>query len=280
MTRPALLARLLTWWSDLRCQGGVDYLTKDQAIALNLLPTSSLDVSPVNPDQVAMFYCGKWGKKCERCTCFKTMRKRFPRGGDWEWDLKMVFGATKRESNRDNRDGKAAEINNANVNMRDVTRDQSGVTGRDCHLEPVHIPIAPSVEHAQNSTDQSDSQRAGLKDCRVHSSFPHGSAHYQRGYINLDQTMLTRVYTAMLVLLLAGILSTAYLLDGPSDIEAAQDTASAAADAAHTAKTEARFQRAASRACGSAGGWALINDNTVQCITRHGRQIITAGVAL
>ena len=65
-----------------------------------------------------------------------------------------------------------------------------------------------------------------------------------------------------------------------SRLAAASGVASAAADAAHTAKAQARFERAASRACGASGGFALVDSNTVQCITPHGRQTITAKVAL
>ena len=91
---------------------------------------------------------------------------------------------------------------------------------------------------------------------------------------------MTRPTTWLTAALLCLLLGSAYHLDGPSDIEAAQDTASAAADAAHAAKQQARFERAAARACGDTGGVALINDSSVQCITKHGRQTITAKVAL
>lgn len=98
--------------------------------------------------------------------------------------------------------------------------------------------------------------------------------------MNHDQTMLTRVYTAMLVFCLAGILSTAYLLDGPSDIEATQATASTAADAAHAAKQQARFERAAGLACAEMGAVALVDGSTMQCITPAGKKNIIAKVAL
>jgi hypothetical protein len=91
---------------------------------------------------------------------------------------------------------------------------------------------------------------------------------------------MTRPTTWLTAALISLLLGSAHLLDGPSDIEAAQDTASAAADAAHAAKTQAHFERAASRACGASGGFALVDSNTVQCITPHGRQTITAKVAL
>lgn len=91
---------------------------------------------------------------------------------------------------------------------------------------------------------------------------------------------MSRPTTWLTAALLCLLLGSAYHLDGPSDIEATQATASTAADAAHTAKQQARFERAAARACDATGGFAMVDNNTVQCITKHGRQTITAKVAL
>jgi hypothetical protein len=88
----------------------------------------------------------------------------------------------------------------------------------------------------------------------------------------------TNWFTAALLCLLLG---SAYHLDGPSDIEAMQATASSADDAAHAARQQARFERAARKACGSDNGaFVALADGAIQCFTHRGAMTITAKVAL
>lgn len=73
-----------------------------------------------------------------------------------------------------------------------------------------------------------------------------------------------------LAVAVAVVLSTAYLLDGPSDHQAAMD---AAADAKATQREKAqqeRFEKAAQSMCGSNAGWQLLENGTVQCFTKRG----------
>ena len=70
----------------------------------------------------------------------------------------------------------------------------------------------------------------------------------------------------------AVVLSTAYLLDGPSDHQAAID---AAADAKATQREQAalaRFEKAAQQMCGENSGWKLLENGSVQCFTKQGRK--------
>ena len=85
-----------------------------------------------------------------------------------------------------------------------------------------------------------------------------------------------------LAALIAGGMSTAYLLDGPIDQQDLH-TASAAslADAKAQAKRTARFERAARKVCGSDNGaYALLDDGAIQCQTHQGRKTVIAKVAL
>jgi hypothetical protein len=73
-----------------------------------------------------------------------------------------------------------------------------------------------------------------------------------------------------LAALAALVLSTAYLLDGPSDHQAALD---AAADVKATQREQAalaRFERAAQAMCGNNAGWKLLDSGSVQCFTKRG----------
>jgi hypothetical protein len=66
------------------------------------------------------------------------------------------------------------------------------------------------------------------------------------------------------------VLSTAYLLDGPSDHQAAQD---ASADSQATQREQAalaRFEKAAQAMCGDNAGWAKLENGAVQCFTKRG----------
>lgn len=84
--------------------------------------------------------------------------------------------------------------------------------------------------------------------------------------------------TAAIICLLIG---SAHLLDGPSDTDAMQDTADSAADAAHAARQQARYERAARKACGGDNGaFKALADGSIQCFTHQGHTTITAQVAL
>ena len=73
-----------------------------------------------------------------------------------------------------------------------------------------------------------------------------------------------------LAVAMAAALSTAYLLDGPSDHQAALD---AAADAKATQREQAalaRFEKAAQSMCGKNSGWTKLENGSVQCFTKRG----------
>jgi hypothetical protein len=75
-----------------------------------------------------------------------------------------------------------------------------------------------------------------------------------------------------LAALTALVLSTAYLLDGPSDHQAAID---AAADAKATQREQAalaRFEKAAQAMCGENSGWTQLANGSVQCLTKRGHK--------
>lgn len=55
--------------------------------------------------------------------------------------------------------------------------------------------------------------------------------------MNADQQALSRAVACFGAIIIAGILSTAYLLDGPSEIDAIQATADAKNDAIESAAT-------------------------------------------
>ena len=78
--------------------------------------------------------------------------------------------------------------------------------------------------------------------------------------------------------LTALVLSTAYLLDGPSDHQAAIDTAAAERDAQRAAVAEATFAKAAQAMCGENAGWQLRADGAVQCLTKRGHKTSVAVV--
>lgn len=70
----------------------------------------------------------------------------------------------------------------------------------------------------------------------------------------------------------AAVLSTAYLLDGPSDHQAALD---AAADVKATQREQAalaRFEKAAQQMCGDNAGWTRLENGAVQCFTKRGHK--------
>lgn len=75
-----------------------------------------------------------------------------------------------------------------------------------------------------------------------------------------------------LAALTALILSTAYLLDGPSDHQAAIDAAADAKATQREKAQQARFEKAAQSMCGNNAGWQLLENGTVQCFTKRGHK--------
>ena len=75
-----------------------------------------------------------------------------------------------------------------------------------------------------------------------------------------------------LAALTALVLSTAYLLDGPSDHQAAMDAAADAKATQAEQKAQARFEKAAQQMCGDNAGWAKLDNGAVQCFTKTGRK--------
>jgi len=82
----------------------------------------------------------------------------------------------------------------------------------------------------------------------------------------------------LLAIALAALLGTAHHLDGPSELEAAIDSAQSAADAAHEAQARERMARIAQQACGENAYFQFLPDRSVQCFTKRGLR--TSKVAL
>lgn len=70
----------------------------------------------------------------------------------------------------------------------------------------------------------------------------------------------------------AVVLSTAYLLDGPSDHQAAMDAATDAKATQREKAQQARFEKRAQSMCGNNAGWQLLENGTVQCFTKRGHK--------
>jgi len=75
-----------------------------------------------------------------------------------------------------------------------------------------------------------------------------------------------------LAALTALILSTAYLLDGPSDHQAAMDAASDAKATQREQAQQARFEKAAQAMCGDNAGWTKLENGAVQCFNKTGHK--------
>jgi hypothetical protein len=75
-----------------------------------------------------------------------------------------------------------------------------------------------------------------------------------------------------LAALAALVLSTAYLLDGPSDHQAAIDAAADAKATQTEQKAQARFEKAAQQMCGENSGWTQLENGSVQCFTKRGHK--------
>ena len=75
-----------------------------------------------------------------------------------------------------------------------------------------------------------------------------------------------------LAVLTALVLSTAYLLDGPSDHQAAMDAAADAKATQAEKRAQARFEKAAQQMCGENSGWTKLENGAVQCFTKRGHK--------
>jgi hypothetical protein len=73
-----------------------------------------------------------------------------------------------------------------------------------------------------------------------------------------------------LAVAVAAVLSTAYLLDGPSDHQAAMDAATDAKATQREQAALARFEKAAQAMCGDNAGWTQLENGSVQCFTKRG----------
>ena len=75
-----------------------------------------------------------------------------------------------------------------------------------------------------------------------------------------------------LAALTALVLSTAYLLDGPSDHQASMDAAADAKATQAEQRAQARFEKAAQQMCGENSGWTKLENGSVQCFTKRGKK--------
>ena len=85
---------------------------------------------------------------------------------------------------------------------------------------------------------------------------------------------MTRATNWTLATVLAALLSTAHLLDGPADHAAEQAQLVSLQDAIKTEAAEARFTRAAARICGENAGFRQLDETTVQCFTHKGKPTV------
>lgn len=70
----------------------------------------------------------------------------------------------------------------------------------------------------------------------------------------------------LLAALLCLLLGSAHLLDGPTELQAVKAVASNAHQAQREAQHQARFVKAARRACGGdSAAYLLLADNSIQC---------------
>jgi hypothetical protein len=75
-----------------------------------------------------------------------------------------------------------------------------------------------------------------------------------------------------LAVAVALVLSTGYLLDGPSDHQAAIDAAADAKATQREQAQQARFEKAAQQMCGENAGWTQLENGAVQCFTKRGHK--------
>ena len=88
-----------------------------------------------------------------------------------------------------------------------------------------------------------------------------------------------RLINIALAALIALVLASSYLLDGPSVWATAQAMADDAKAAQQQAQREdkatrsrTRFEQAAQDLCGPNAGWQDVGNGVVQCLTKHGRK--------
>lgn len=79
-----------------------------------------------------------------------------------------------------------------------------------------------------------------------------------------------RALNVLLATLIAAVLSTSYLLDGPTDHSAEHAQAAALDDAIKTEAAQARFARAGAAICGENAAVMDLGDGTIQCLTKRG----------
>lgn len=92
---------------------------------------------------------------------------------------------------------------------------------------------------------------------------------------------MTRLIEWLIVCLIALVLASSWLLDGPSEIDAMRATAASRQDAQQAADILIRFADAASKVCGGENAaYTLIDASTVQCSTKRGYKTIIAKVTL
>jgi hypothetical protein len=84
-----------------------------------------------------------------------------------------------------------------------------------------------------------------------------------------------------LAALIAAVLSTSHLLDGPliTDHSTEQAQAMSLQDAIKAEAAAARFDKASTAICGPNAGWRLLDDGAIQCTTKKGRATVKASAA-
>lgn len=85
---------------------------------------------------------------------------------------------------------------------------------------------------------------------------------------------LHRAINWALAALIAAIMASSYMLDGPSDHSAEHAQALALKDAQKQEAAEQRFAKAAAALCGPNAAAKDLGDGTVQCYTHKGRETI------
>lgn len=81
-----------------------------------------------------------------------------------------------------------------------------------------------------------------------------------------------RAINWMLATLIAAIMSTSYLLDGPDDRSAEMAQSLSLQDAQRTEAAEHRFAKAAAAVCGPNAAAADLGNGMVQCYTHKGKK--------
>lgn len=83
----------------------------------------------------------------------------------------------------------------------------------------------------------------------------------------MTRTTPTTWAMAAAITLLVGM---SWQLDGPSDTQAAQDSAATVADATRAAAAQQRFTQAARRICGPNANWVEQGGGAIACTTKRG----------